>query len=107
MILDFKQYFYSIEEELIIEAEIDYSAPQTNNKSSDWDRYGGYNILSLEVFHEDGEPYLSNKEHQNKLLDNEIRDSINQQLRCMEISDSRFDENSIDKEFERSWIGED
>lgn len=103
MILDFKQYFYTVEQELIIEANIDYSEPQSNNDGSDWDCYGGYRILSLEVFHENGEPYLCNNKDKNLLLDNEIRDNLSQQLRLLEIEDSRYDNLDIDNEFERTY----
>lgn len=88
--INFNFYSFSLEEELSIEAEVEYKEPDYNDNFSDLDFYGGYDILSLDVYHEDGEPVTSTG-HKQQLLDQEVRDKINQYLRCMEIEDSRYD----------------
>ena len=102
MILDFQYYSYVYEEQLFIESEINYKEPEPNNTVSDLDLYGGYNTLSIDVYDESGEPLYING-HKQQLLDNEIRDKLNQQIRCLEIDDSRFDYLDIDDEFEREY----
>lgn len=88
--INFNFYSFSLEEELSVEAEVEYKEPDYNDDSSDLDYRGGYDILSLDVYHEDGEPVTSTG-IACKLLDNEVRDKLNQYLRCMEIEDSRFE----------------
>jgi hypothetical protein len=53
--INFNFYSFTYEEELSVEAEVDYKEPDYNNNFSDLDFYGGYDILSLDVYHEDGE----------------------------------------------------
>lgn len=106
MLLDFRYYSYLYEEDLIIELEFAYQPPDYNSKVSDWDFYGGYNILDLQVYHENGDPVIVSG-HKQKLLDSEVRDKVNQQLRLLEVDDSRFYENDINREFERYYVGED
>lgn len=106
MLLDFRYYSYLYEEDLIVETEFEYQSPDHNNDTSDADFYGGYSILDLQVYHENGEPVIITG-HKQQLLDKEVRDKVNQQLRLLEIDDSRFYENDIDKEFERYYVGED
>lgn len=102
MFLNFTFYSFELEQELSVEAEIGYKEPDPNNTVSDWDYVGGYDILSIDVFDESGEPlYVSGYKQQ--LLDNEIRDKLNQQIRCLEIEDSRYDYLDIDDEFEREY----
>lgn len=107
--INFNFYSFSLEEELSVEAEVEYKEPDYNEDSSDIDFYGGHDILSLEVFHEDGEEVTSTGYKQQslsagqieqsstgiacKLLDQEVRDKMNQYLRCMEIEDSRYEVN--------------
>ena len=90
--VNFNFYSFICEEELSVEAEVEYKDPDYNNDSSDLDFYGGYDILSLDVYHEDGEPVTSTG-HKQQLLDQEVRDKLNQYLRCMEIEDSRYEVN--------------
>lgn len=63
--------------------------------------------MSLDVYHENGDPYISNSEYKSRQLDNEIREHLKKQIRMLEIDDSRFDNEMIDKEFEKYYIGED
>lgn len=91
--INFNFYSFSLEEELSVEAEVEYKEPDYNNNTySDWDYRGGYDILSLDVYHEDGE-LVTSTGHKQQLLDNEVRDKLNQYLRCMEIEDSRYEVN--------------
>lgn len=90
--INFNFYSFTYEEELSVEAEVEGKEPDHNNSGSDWDYYGGYDILSLEVFHEDGE-YVIVTGYKQQLLDHEVRDKLNQYLRCMEIEDSRYEVN--------------
>ena len=90
--VNFNFYSFTYEEELSVEAEVDYKEPDHSNNVSDIDFYGGYDILTLEVFHEDGEPVTSTG-YKQQLLDKEVRDKLNQYLRCMEIEDSRYEVN--------------
>lgn len=90
MIVNFNYYSFIYDEELSVEAEVDYKEPDHNNSGSDWDYYGGYDILSIVVYHEDGEEVTSTG-YKQQLLDNEVRDKLNQYLRCLEIEDSRFE----------------
>ena len=85
--------FYSFTyEELSVEAEVEYKEPDYNEDSSDLDFYGGHDILSLDVYHEDGE-LVTSTGHKQQLLGQEVRDKLNQYLRCMEIEDSRYEVN--------------
>lgn len=109
MIVNFNYYSFIYDEELSVEAEVDYKEPDHNDNFSDWDCQGGHDILSLDVFHEDGEPVASAAYKQQslsagqieqsstgiacKLLDQEVRDKLNQYLRCVEIEDSRYETN--------------
>lgn len=90
MIVNFNFYSFVYEEELSVEAEVDYKEPNHNDDSSDLDFYGGYDILSLDIYHEDGEHVIVTG-YKQQLLDREVRDKLNQYLRCMEIEDSRFE----------------
>lgn len=90
MVINFNFYSFTYEEHLSVEAEVEYKEPDYNDNFSDLDYRGGYDILSLEVFHEDGEPVISTG-HKHQLLDNEVRDKLNQYLRCIEIEDSRYE----------------
>lgn len=90
--INFNFYSFSLEEELSVEAEVDYKEPNYNDDSSDLDYRGGYDILSLEVFHEDGEEVTSTG-YKQQLLDREVRDKLNQYLRCVEIEDSQHEVN--------------
>ena len=90
--INFNFYSFSLEEELSVEAEVDYKEPDYNEDSSDLDFYGGYDILSLDVYHEDGEHVIVTG-YKQQLLDHEVRDKLNQHLRCMEIEDSRYEVN--------------
>lgn len=92
MILNFNFYSFTYEEELSVEAEVEYKEPDHNNNFSDLDFYGGYDILSLEVFREDGEEVTSTG-YKQQLLDHEVRDKLNQYLRCVEIEDSQHEVN--------------
>ncbi|WAW11399.1 hypothetical protein vBAcePPAc_0022 [Aeromonas phage vB_AceP_PAc] len=92
MILNFNFYSFTYEEELSVEAEVEYKEPDYNEYSSDLDFYGGYDILSLDVYHEDGD-LVTSTGYKQQLLDNEVRDKLNQYLRCMEIEDSRYEVN--------------
>lgn len=92
MIINFNFYSFTYEEHLSVEAEVEYKEPDHNNSSSDWDYRGGYDILTLQVFHEDGEE-VNSTGYKQKLLDQEVRDKLNQYLRCMEIEDSRCEVN--------------
>lgn len=106
MLLDFRYYSYIYEEDLIVELEFEYQPPDHNNNVSDLDFYGNYSILDLQVYYENGEPVIITG-HKQKLLDTEVRDKVNQQLRLLEVDDSRFYENDIDRGFERYYVGED
>ena len=88
--INFNFYSFTYEEELSVEAEVEYKDPDYNNNFSDLDFHGGYDILSLDVYHEDGEPVTSTG-YKQQLLDQEVRDKLNQYLRCMEIEDSRYE----------------
>lgn len=90
--INFNFYSFTYEEELSVEAEVDYKEPDYNDNFSDLDFHGGYNILTLDVFHEDGEEVTSTG-YKQQLLDNEVRDKLNQYLRCLEIEDSRYEVN--------------
>lgn len=90
--INFNFYSFVYEEELSVEAEVEYKEPDYNNNFSDIDFHGGYDILTLEVFHEDGEEVTSTG-YKQQLLDQEVRDKLNQYLRCMEIEDSRYEVN--------------
>lgn len=90
--INFNFYSFTYEEELSVEAEVEYKEPDYNDNFSDLDFYGGYDILSLDVYHEDGE-IVTSTGYKQQLLDNEIRDKLNQYLRCMEIEDSRYEVN--------------
>lgn len=106
MFINFQYYSFTCESELFVEVEVNYKKPDPNNTVSDWDYIGGYDILSIDVFDESGEPlYVGGYKQQQ--LDNEIRDKLNQQIRCLEIEDSRYDYLDIDNEFEREYYGED
>lgn len=108
MILNFYYYSYVYEETLSVEIYAIYSPMENCNTAvSDSDScfYGGYSILDLQVYHENGEPVIITG-HKQKLLDNEVRDKVNQQLRLLEVDGSRFCENDIDKEFERYYAGD-
>jgi hypothetical protein len=102
MFINFTFYSFELQSELSVEAQIDYKETDPNNTVSDWDYVGGYDILSIDVYDESGEPlYVSGYKQQQ--LDNEIRDKLNQQIRFLEIDDSRFDYLDIDDEFEREY----
>ena len=88
--INFNFYSFTYEEELSVEAEVEYKEPDYNNNFSDLDFYGGHDILSLDIYHEDGEPVTATGYNQ-QLLDQEVRDKLNQYLRCMEIEDSRYE----------------
>ncbi len=88
--VNFNYYSFIYEEELSVEAEVDYKEPDPNNSGSDWDYYGGYDILSIDVYHDNGEEVTST-EYKQQLLDQEVCDKLNQYLRCMEIEDSRYE----------------
>ena len=110
--INFNFYSFTYEEELSVEAEVECKEPDHNNSGSDWDYYGGYDILSLDVYHEDGEEVTSTGYKQQslsagqieqsstgiacKLLDQEVRDKLNQYLRCMEIEDSRYEASFVE-----------
>lgn len=106
MFINFTLYSFELQSELFVEAEINYKESDPNNIVSDWDYAGGYDILSIDIYDESGEPlYVSG--HKQQQLDNEIRDKLNQQIRFLEIEDSRFDYLDIDDDFEREYYGED
>ena len=88
--INFNFYSFVYEEELSVEAEVEYKEPDHSNDVSDIDFHGGYDILSLDVYHEDGEPVTSTG-YKQQLLYREVRDKLNQYLRCMEIEDSRYE----------------
>ena len=90
--INFNFYSFTYEEELSVEAEVDYKEPDHSNDVSDIDFHGGYDILTLEVFHEDGEPVTSTG-YKQQLLDREVCDKLNQYLRCLEIEDSLYEVN--------------
>lgn len=81
---------FTYEEELSVEAEVEYKEPDYNDNFSDLDYRGGYDILSLDVYHENGEQVTSTG-YKQQLLDHEVRDKLNQYLRCIEIEDSRYE----------------
>ena len=107
--INFNFYSFTYEEELSVEAEVEYKEPDYNDNFSDLDFHGGYDILSLDIYHEDGESVTSTGYKQQslsagqieqsstgiacKLLDREVRDKLDQYLRCMEIEDSRYEVN--------------
>lgn len=101
--LDFQCYSYVLEESIIVESEIMYKEPDYNNTVSDLDYLGYYDIMSVEVYHENGEPYISNNEYKNEQLDHEINEHLKQQIRILEIDDSRFDNVDVDNLFEKSY----
>ena len=68
MIVNFNYYSFIYDEELSVEAEVDYREPDHNNSGSDWDYYGGYDILNIDVYHEDGEEVTSTG-YKQQLLD--------------------------------------
>ena len=88
--INFNFYSFTYEEELSVEAEVEYKEPDYNDNFSDLDFYGGYDILNLEVYNEYGELVIVTG-YKQQLLDNEVRDKLNQYLRCMEIEDSRYE----------------
>ena len=88
--INFNFYSFTYEEELSVEAEVEYKEPDYNDNFSDLDFHGGYDILTLDVFHEDGEEVTSTG-YKQQLLDNEVRDKLNKYLRCMEIEDSQYE----------------
>lgn len=88
--INFNFYSFSLEEELSVEAEVEYKEPDHNDNFSDLDYRGGYDILSLDVYHEDGEHVIVTG-YKQQLLDREVQDKLNQYLRCMEIEDSRYE----------------
>lgn len=88
--VNFNYYSFIYDEELSVEAEVDYKEPDHNNSDSDWDYYGGYDILNIDVYHEDGKEVASTG-YKQQLLDHEVRDKMNQYLRCMEIEDSQYE----------------
>lgn len=92
MIVNFNYYSFIYDEELSVEAEVDYKEPDHNDNFSDWDCQGGYDILSIDVYHDNGE-LVTSAAYKQQLLDNEVRDKLNQYLRCMEIEDSRYEVN--------------
>ena len=92
MIVNFNFYSFSLEEELSVEAEVSYQEPDYNNDCSDLDFYGGHDILNLEVYHENGD-LVASSVYKQQSLDREVRDKLNQYLRCMEIEDSRYETN--------------
>lgn len=92
MIINFNFYSFTYEEELSVEAEVEYKDPDYNDNFSDLDFYGGYDIISLDVYHEDGE-LVTSTGYKQQMLDHEVRDKLNQYLRCMEIEDSRYEVN--------------
>ncbi|ULG01412.1 hypothetical protein phiA019_0065 [Aeromonas phage phiA019] len=92
MIINFNFYSFTYEEELSVEAEVEYKEPDYNDKFSDLDYRGGYDIMSIDVYHEDGE-LVTSTGHKQQLLDQEVRDKLNQHLRCMEIENSRYEAN--------------
>lgn len=77
--INFNFYSFTYEEELSVEAEVGYKEPDYNEDSSDLDFYGGHDILSLDVYHEDGE-LVTSTGHKQQLLDREVRDKLNQYL---------------------------
>ena len=88
--INFNFYSFTYDEELSVEAEVECKEPDHSNDVSDIDFHGGYDILTLDVFHEDGEEVTSTG-YKQQLLDHEVRDKLSQYLRCMEIEDSRFE----------------
>ena len=90
--VNFNFYSFTYEEDLSVEAEVEYKEPDYNDASSDLDYRGGHDILNLEVYNEYGELVIVTG-YKQQLLDNEVRDKLNQHLRCMEIEDSRYEVN--------------
>ena len=105
--LDFQFYSYVLEEDIIVQSEINIKEPDKNNNVSDLDYLGYCDIMSIEVYHENSEPYISNNEYKNKILDHEINEHLKKQIRMLEIDDSRFDLSYVDDLFERNYYGED
>lgn len=101
--VNFNFYSFTYEEHLSVEAEVEYKDPDYNDNFSDLDFYGGYDILNLEVYNEYGELVIVTG-YKQQLLDNEVRGKLNQYLRCIEIEDSIYDVNDIDKENERYYV---
>lgn len=101
--INFNFYSFIYDEELSVEAEVEYKEPDYNDNFSDLDFYGGYDILNLEVYNEYGELVIVTG-YKQQLLDNEVRGKLNQYLRCIEIEDSIYDVNDIDKENERYYV---
>lgn len=101
--INFNFYSFIYEEELSVEADVEYKEPDYNDDSSDLDYRGGYDILNLEVYNEYGELVIVTG-YKQQLLDNEVRGKLNQYLRCIEIEDSIYDVNDIDKENERYYV---
>ena len=101
--INFNFYSFTYEEELSVEADVEYKEPDYNDDSSDLDYRGGYDILNLEVYNEYGELVIVTG-YKQQLLDNEVRGKLNQYLRCIEIEDSIYDVNDIDKENERYYV---
>lgn len=94
--INFNFYSFVYEIELSVEAEIEYKEPDYNNSVSDLDNKGFYDIVSLEIFNEDRTEFNSNNDESLKLLDFEIRDMMNQYLRCMEIEECYNDRDCTD-----------
>ena len=61
--INFNFYSFTCEEELSVEAEVEYKEPDYNDNFSDLDFHGGYDILSLDIYHEDGEEVKPNGEN--------------------------------------------
>lgn len=101
--INFNFYSFTYEEELSVEAEVECKEPDHNDDSSDLDYRGGYDILNLEVYNEYGELVIVTW-YKQQLLDNEVRGKLNQYLRCIEIEDSIYDVNEIDKENDSLFI---
>lgn len=103
--IDFVYYSFLFEQELFVEVELEYSPCDNVNKSdSDVDScyYNNYNILDLKVYYENGDEVQVTGYNQ-ALMNNEIRDKVNQYLRLSEIEDSRYDNLDIDSEFEKNY----
>lgn len=101
--INFNFYSFIYEEEISVEADVEYKEPDYNDDSSDLDYRGGYDVLNLEVYNEYGELVIVTG-YKQQLLDNEVRGKLNQYLRCIEIEDSIYDVNDIDKENERYYV---
>ena len=75
--INFNFYSFTYEEELSVEAEVEYKQYDYNDNFSDLEYRGGYDILSLDIQHEDGE-LVTSTGYKQQLLDNEVRDKMNQ-----------------------------